>query len=214
MFSCKKLNVLIDNKVIVKNFDYEFLPGFYSLTGSNGAGKTSFALGLAGHYSYKTTGEAIIDGVNILALPIHERIKAGLFVSLQKPVGLVGISVLNFLRSTTKMDSGELIKKAKELAELVGLPVADLQKPINVEFSGGEAKKLEFIQMCMHDNKVIVLDEIDSGLDQKTKLKIKEYLKKIVQDKVCIIISHQDDFLSEVSFNANLNIVNGEVHVK
>ncbi len=144
--------------------------------GPNGAGKSTLGYVLAGRAGYEATGGRVtLDGTDLLALDAHERAAAGLFLGLQYPVEIPGVSNLTFLRTAlnaqrrargeAEASGAEFMKLVKAQAEGFGLSLDMLKRPVNVGFSGGEKKRNEMVQMAVLGPKLAVLDETDSGLD-------------------------------------------------
>ncbi len=148
----------------------------HAIMGPNGAGKSTLSYVLAGRAGYTVTaGSVSFDGTDLLGLEPHERAAAGVFLGLQYPVEIPGVSNLMFLRTALnaqrtlrgeKEASGaEFMKLAKAAAEALGLPYEMLKRSVNQGFSGGEKKRNEMVQMAVLEPKLAVLDETDSGLD-------------------------------------------------
>ena len=130
-----------------------------ALMGPNGSGKTSLALGIIGHKNYPLAGKVILDGEDISRLPIDQRVKKGLFLAWQNPVGVRGVSVRQMLKTIGKAE--DLEKTARQLR--IGKHL--LTRDININFSGGEKKKIQLLEMAVLQPKYAILDEIDSGMD-------------------------------------------------
>lgn len=144
----------------------------HAIMGPNGSGKSTTAYAIAGHPKYTiTSGQVLLDGVDITDATADERAREGLFLAMQYPVEVPGVSVTNFLRTAKTAVDGEAPKLrawAKKLKEVTAkLRVDDdfVKRDLNVGFSGGEKKRTEVLQMELLEPKVAVLDETDSGLD-------------------------------------------------
>ena len=148
----------------------------HAIMGPNGAGKSTLSYVLAGRAGYAVTGGRVtLDGTDLLALEAHERAAAGLFLGLQYPVEIPGVSNLTFLRTAlnaqrrargeAEASGAEFLKLVKARAEDFGLSLDMLKRAVNVGFSGGEKKRNEMVQMAVLAPRVAVLDETDSGLD-------------------------------------------------
>ncbi len=148
----------------------------HAIMGPNGAGKSTLSYVLAGRAGYTVTGgNVMLDGTDLLALDAHERAAAGLFLGLQYPVEIPGVSNLTFLRTAlnaqrraraeAEASGAEFLKLVKREAEGFGLSLDMLKRAVNVGFSGGEKKRNEMVQMAVLAPRVAVLDETDSGLD-------------------------------------------------
>ncbi|MDY5585175.1 MAG: Fe-S cluster assembly ATPase SufC [Arcanobacterium sp.] len=173
----KNLHVSVETeqgeKPILKGVDLTINDGeIHAIMGPNGSGKSTLAYAIAGHPKYTITeGEVLLDGENIVEMSADERARAGLFLAMQYPVEVAGVSVSNFLRSAKTAIDGEAPKLrewVKEMKEaMTNLKVVDdfANRDVNVGFSGGEKKRLEILQMELLKPKFAVLDETDSGLD-------------------------------------------------
>lgn len=144
----------------------------HAIMGPNGSGKSTLAYSLAGHPKYEVTGgEVTLDGKDLLAMTVDERARAGLFLAMQYPVEVPGVSVANFLRTAKTAIDGQAPKLrtwAGELKTAMGqlqMDPAFAQRNVNEGFSGGEKKRHEIVQLELLKPKFAVLDETDSGLD-------------------------------------------------
>ncbi|HSI20126.1 MAG TPA: Fe-S cluster assembly ATPase SufC [Verrucomicrobiae bacterium] len=177
MFSVKNLSVTVEGNAILREFSLSTEKGsVHALMGPNGSGKSTLAHALAGHPSYEVTGgEALLGDVNILELSPSERAQAGVFLAFQYPAAIPGVSVSHFLRlavqslqkarGETPVGVAPFIRELRERMKLLGIPLSFAERSVNDGFSGGEKKRLEMLQMLMLKPKVVILDEIDSGLD-------------------------------------------------
>ncbi|GGK24029.1 ABC transporter ATP-binding protein [Pilimelia terevasa] len=144
----------------------------HAIMGPNGSGKSTLAYSVAGHPRYEITGgEVVLDGEDVLAMSVDERARAGMFLAMQYPVEVPGVSVANFLRTAKTAVDGEAPKLRTWAGELRGamerlhMDPAMAQRNVNEGFSGGEKKRHEIVQMELLRPKVAILDETDSGLD-------------------------------------------------
>lgn len=171
----RDLNVEINGTPILKDFSLSIPKGeVHALMGPNGTGKSTLAKALAGHEDYEiTSGEILLDGVNIVGMEADEISRAGLFMAFQYPSEIPGVSIANFIRAalTARLEEGQTFKATdyyKELyAEMDKLKI-DRQftsRSVNEGFSGGEKKRCEILQMAMLKPLYAILDETDSGLD-------------------------------------------------
>lgn len=142
--------------------------------GPNGTGKSTLSSAIMGHPSYEVTkGEVLLDGVNILELEVDERAKAGLFLAMQYPSEITGVTNADFMRSAinAKREEGQeinlmqFIKKLDKNMDFLDIDKDMAQRYLNEGFSGGEKKRNEILQLMMLEPKFAILDEIDSGLD-------------------------------------------------
>ncbi|MCG7277466.1 Fe-S cluster assembly ATPase SufC [Corynebacterium imitans] len=144
----------------------------HAIMGPNGSGKSTLAYTLAGHPKYEVTeGEVLLDGENILDMEIDERARAGLFLAMQYPVEVPGVSSSNFMRSAVTAVRGEAPKLREWVAELnearnsLQMDESFSERSVNEGFSGGEKKRHEVMQLALMKPKFAVMDETDSGLD-------------------------------------------------
>jgi Fe-S cluster assembly ATP-binding protein len=160
-------------KEILKGVDLTVSTGeTHAIMGPNGSGKSTLAYAIAGHPKYEiTSGSVTLDGQDLLALTVDERARAGLFLAMQYPVEVPGVSMANFLRSAATAVRGEAPKLRTWVKE-VKAAMADLdidpdfaERSVNEGFSGGEKKRHEVLQLALLKPKFAILDETDSGLD-------------------------------------------------
>ncbi len=144
----------------------------HAIMGPNGSGKSTLAYALAGHPRYEVTGgSATLDGQDLLEMSVDERARAGLFLAMQYPVEVPGVSVANFLRTAKTALDGEAPKlrtwagELKSAMERLGLDAGFTQRNVNEGFSGGEKKRHEIVQLELLNPQFAILDETDSGLD-------------------------------------------------
>ncbi|HEX7589715.1 MAG TPA: Fe-S cluster assembly ATPase SufC, partial [Demequinaceae bacterium] len=160
-------------KPILRGVDLTIRSGeTHAIMGPNGSGKSTLAYSLAGHPKYKVTdGSVTLDGRDVLAMKVDERARAGLFLAMQYPVEVPGVSVSNFLRTAKTAVAGEApklrtwIKEVKEAMDNLKMDPAFAERNVNEGFSGGEKKRHEILQMELLAPKFAILDETDSGLD-------------------------------------------------
>jgi Fe-S cluster assembly ATP-binding protein len=144
----------------------------HALMGPNGSGKSTLAYSIAGHPKYTVTGGSVtLDGEDVLAMSVDQRARAGLFLAMQYPVEVPGVSVSNFLRSAKTAVDGEApklrtwVKEVKEAMERLSVDPSFAERSVNEGFSGGEKKRHEILQLELLKPRIAVLDETDSGLD-------------------------------------------------
>ena len=171
----KDLHVSIEDKEILKGVNLTINTGeIHAIMGPNGTGKSTLSSAIMGHPSFEVNqGEVILDGVNILELEVDERAKAGLFLAMQYPSEITGVTNADFMRSAinAKREEGEeinlmqFIKKLDKEMDYLDIDQDMAQRYLNEGFSGGEKKRNEILQLMMLEPKFAILDEIDSGLD-------------------------------------------------
>lgn len=173
----KNLHVSVETdqgtKSILKGVDLVIRSGeTHAIMGPNGSGKSTLAYSIAGHPKYTVTdGEILLDGENVLEMSVDERARAGLFLAMQYPVEIPGVSVSNFLRTAKTAIDGEApairtwIQEVRGAMDSLKMDPAFTERNVNEGFSGGEKKRHEILQMELLKPKFAVLDETDSGLD-------------------------------------------------
>jgi len=167
------LHVAVGDKQILNGVDLTVEPGrVHALMGPNGSGKSTLAYALAGHPRYRVTGGKVsFKGEDVLGLKPDERARLGMFLAMQYPVEVPGVSVTNFLRTAINAFRGEDVpvrEFARELREQMRLLDMDpkfAERSLNEGFSGGEKKRHEILQMALLRPELAILDETDSGLD-------------------------------------------------
>jgi Fe-S cluster assembly ATP-binding protein len=144
----------------------------HAIMGPNGSGKSTLAYSVAGHPKYTVTGGAVtLDGEDVLAMSVDERARAGLFLAMQYPVEVPGVSVSNFLRTSATAVRGEApklrtwVKEMRGAMDQLAIDPAFAERSVNEGFSGGEKKRHEILQLELLQPKFAILDETDSGLD-------------------------------------------------
>ncbi|APT84796.1 Fe-S cluster assembly ATPase SufC [Corynebacterium aquilae] len=157
----------------------------HAIMGPNGSGKSTLSYTIAGHPKYEVTeGEVLLDGVNLLDLDVDERARAGLFLAMQYPVEVPGVSMANFLRTAATAVRGEApklrdwVKEVREAQEELSIDKAFSERSVNEGFSGGEKKRHEVLQLGLLKPKFAVLDETDSGLDVDALRVVSEGINK------------------------------------
>jgi len=144
----------------------------HAIMGPNGSGKSTMAYAIAGHPKYRVTqGSVTLDGEDVLAMSVDARARAGLFLAMQYPVEVPGVSVSNFLRTAVTAVRGEapklrtFVKELRASMDALSIDPGFAERNLNEGFSGGEKKRHEILQMQLLNPKIAILDETDSGLD-------------------------------------------------
>jgi Fe-S cluster assembly ATP-binding protein len=144
----------------------------HAIMGPNGSGKSTLSYAIAGHPKYQvTSGEVLLDGESVLDLTVDERARAGIFLAMQYPVEVPGVSMSNFLRTAVTAVRGEApqvrhwVKEVKQAMSELEIDPAFAERSVNEGFSGGEKKRHEILQLSLLKPKIAILDETDSGLD-------------------------------------------------
>jgi Fe-S cluster assembly ATP-binding protein len=179
----------------------------HAIMGPNGSGKTTLAYAIAGHPRYQVTqGSITLDGEDVLKLSVDARARAGLFLAMQYPVEVPGVTVSNFLRTAVTAVRGEAPKLRQFVKEL-NTSMADLamdpafaQRNLNEGFSGGEKKRHEILQLQLLDPKIAILDETDSGLDIDALRIVSAGINKFAEDREhgVLLITHYTRILQYV----------------
>ncbi len=200
----KDLRVSVDTedgpKEILKGVTLTIRDGeIHAIMGPNGSGKSTLAYSIAGHPKYAvTSGTVTLDGQDVLAMTVDERARAGLFLAMQYPVEIPGVSVANFLRTAKTAVDGVApklrtwVKDINAAMTQAGLDPTFSQRNVNEGFSGGEKKRHEIAQLELLDPKVAVLDETDSGLDIDALKVVSEGVNRFTAsgDKGLLLITH------------------------
>jgi Fe-S cluster assembly ATP-binding protein len=221
VFACHDIHVEVEGKEVVKGISLEIGRGQkHALMGPNGSGKSSFANALAGHPNYTiTSGQAYIEGTNLLEMDATERSRAGLFLAFQYPLAIPGVTVANFLRAALKARNGNdeesLRNFRKELMEKFQLLEVDksfANRYVNDGFSGGEKKRLEILQMAMLKPKIAILDETDSGLDiDALKVVSKGINSSTSGDEAILLVTHYQRILNYVKPDRVHVMIDGKI---
>jgi Fe-S cluster assembly ATP-binding protein len=189
-----------DLKPILSGVDLTVKAGeTHAIMGPNGSGKSTLAYSIAGHPKYQITdGTVTLDGEDVLAMTVDQRARAGMFLAMQYPVEVPGVSVANFLRTAKTAIDGEAPKLRTWTAELRGameklqMDPAFAQRNVNEGFSGGEKKRHEIMQLELLKPKVAILDETDSGLDIDALRIVSEGVNRVREtgDTGLLLITH------------------------
>jgi Fe-S cluster assembly ATP-binding protein len=211
MLEIRDLHATVDGKAILNGLNLSIGDGeVHAIMGPNGAGKSTLSYVLAGRAGYEVTGGSVtLAGQDLLALDAHERAAAGLFLGLQYPVEIPGVSNLMFLRTAlnaqrrmrgeAEASGAEFMKLIKAEAEQFGLSMDMLKRPVNVGFSGGEKKRNEMVQMAVLAPKMAVLDETDSGLDIDALRVVADGINRLrAPDRSTLLITHYQRLLDYV----------------
>lgn len=205
----KDLHVAIDDKEILKGVNLEMKTGeIHAIMGPNGTGKSTLSAAIMGNPNYEVTkGEILFDGKNILDLEVDERARLGLFLAMQYPSEIPGISNAEFMRAAInarreedeKISVMQFLKKLDKKMELLNMPEEMAERYLNEGFSGGEKKRNEILQLLMIEPTFAILDEIDSGLDiDALKVVAKGINEMRGEDFGALIITHYQRLLNYI----------------
>jgi Fe-S cluster assembly ATP-binding protein len=203
----RDLRVEVEDKEILHGVTLDLDKGkTLALMGPNGSGKSTLAYVIAGHPAYEVTGGQILfKGEDITEWTPDERARAGVFLAMQYPVEVPGVSVTNFLRTSVNARRGEELPVRQFMTELkeqmadLQVDQSFLQRSINEGFSGGEKKRFEILQMAMLTPEIAVLDETDSGLDIDALKIVSEGVNKLRGPELgTLIITHYTRILNYI----------------
>ncbi len=208
----KNLHVSVETeqgtKEILRGVDLVIKSGeTHAVMGPNGSGKSTLAYSIAGHPKYQVTkGEILLDGNNVLEMSVDERARAGLFLAMQYPVEIPGVSVSNFLRTAKTAVDGKApalrgwVADVKAAMEKLKMDSAFTERNVNEGFSGGEKKRHEILQMELLKPKMAILDETDSGLDVDALRVVAEGVNRITAENGMgvLLITHYTRILNYI----------------
>lgn len=192
----------------------------HAVMGPNGSGKSTLAYSIAGHPKYEITGgEVVLDGEDVLAMSVDERARAGLFLAMQYPVEIPGVSVSNFLRTAKTAIAGEApalrqwVGDLKKAMQNLRMDDSFTERNVNEGFSGGEKKRHEILQLELLKPKIAILDETDSGLDVDALRVVSEGVNraKAQQNLGVLLITHYTRILQYITPDFVHVIVNGQI---
>jgi Fe-S cluster assembly ATP-binding protein len=209
------------SKEILRGVDLTVRSGeTHAIMGPNGSGKSTLAYSIAGHPKYTVTGGSVIlDGVDVLEMSVDERAKAGLFLAMQYPVEVPGVSVSNFLRTAVTAIRGEAPKVRTWVGEVkaamasLNMDTAFSERNVNEGFSGGEKKRHEILQMELLRPKIAILDETDSGLDVDALRIVSEGVNRVKSnsDLGVMLITHYTRILRYIKPDFVHVFANGKI---
>ena len=206
----KNLHVSIEDKEILKGVNLTLKTGeIHVIMGPNGTGKSTLSAAIMGNPNYEVTeGEILLDGVNVLELEVDERARLGLFLAMQYPSEIAGITNAEFMRAAinAKRDENDkisvmnFIKKLDEKMALLNMPEEMAERYLNEGFSGGEKKRNEILQLLMLEPTFAILDEIDSGLDIDALRVVAKGINEMRGDNFgSLIITHYQRLLNYIT---------------
>ncbi|WP_079526948.1 MULTISPECIES: Fe-S cluster assembly ATPase SufC [Halobacillus] len=206
----KDLHVEIEGQQILKGVNLTITGGeFHAVMGPNGTGKSTLASAVMGHPKYEVTqGEILLDGKDVLEMEVDERAQAGLFLAMQYPSEISGVTNSDFLRSAinAQREEGDEISLMKFIKEMdATMDTLDMdknmaQRYLNEGFSGGEKKRNEILQLMMVQPAIAILDEIDSGLDIDALKVVAKGINQMRNDSFgCLMITHYQRLLNYIT---------------
>ena len=192
-------------KQIIKGLSLSINPGeIHAIMGPNGSGKSTLSHVLMGRPGYTVTqGEITLDGANLVGLETWERANLGLFLVLQYPVEIEGVSASNIIEASQLSQSDdfdEVLRQASQEAENLGIPLDHLDRGVNLDMSGGEKKRLETLQLVTLKPSIAVLDELDSGLDVDGLRVVSNRVERLTEEEGLgvLVITHYSRLLEEL----------------
>lgn len=208
-------------KEILRGVDLTVKSGeTHAIMGPNGSGKSTLAYSIAGHPKYTITGGTVtLDGEDVLAMKVDERARAGLFLAMQYPVEVPGVTVSNFLRTAKTAIDGQApklrtwVKDVKGAMEDLRMDPAFAERNVNEGFSGGEKKRHEILQMELLKPKIAILDETDSGLDVDALRIVSEGVNRVKEgtDVGVLLITHYTRILRYIKPDFVHVFVDGQI---
>ncbi len=211
VMNIKNLHAKIGTKEILKGLNLELEEGkVHAIMGPNGAGKSTLSKAITGHYDIEVTdGEIDYKGQNIVDWEPEDRALEGIFLSFQNPVEIPGVNNAYFLRTAVnakrkyegkeELNAAEFLREMKKLVEELGMKPEMISRSLNEGFSGGEKKRNEILQMMMLEPDLIILDEIDSGLDIDALRAVSEGINKMKDGKRSfLVITHYSRILDYI----------------
>lgn len=216
----KDLHIKVEQKEILKGLNIQLERGkIYALMGPNGAGKSTLAYAIMGHPRFRVSnGRITFKGEDITELSPSERARRGIFLAFQYPVEIPGITLFNFLRMISNIKDNKNIspikfsKLLKDKLKLLNLDEDFIKRYLNEGFSGGEKKKSEILQMAIVNPELIILDEIDSGLDIDAIRVVSGMIKNLFnKDMTVLMITHYQRLLDYIKPDSILVMVDGRI---
>ena len=221
LLQVKNLSVSVEDKDILKGLNLEVRKGeTHVLMGPNGAGKSTLGNALMGNPNYIVkSGDIIFNGKSILDEPVNQRAKDGMFMSIQNPLEVPGISLSNFIRNALENRTGERIrlwdfrKKIAAAMDVLQMDHSYAERDLNVGFSGGEKKKAEILQLLMLNPSLAILDETDSGLDVDAVRTVSAGVSRFMEEggRSLLIITHSTRILASLPVDRTHVLVAGRL---
>ncbi len=216
MLTLKNFTAKAGKKTILKNINLNLEKNkIYALMGPNGSGKSTLAYAIMGHPNYRLDKKSriIFRGKPIQNISADERARRGIFLSFQTPFSLAGVTIYQLLQAAQgdKNDPRELKSKIEEVATALKIEKNLLERPLNKSTSGGEKKKLELLQAAILSPHLLILDEVDTGVDVDALKTIAGFLKKQQKNKTYLVITHYNRILKYLKADQVLVMVDGRI---
>jgi Fe-S cluster assembly ATP-binding protein len=224
MLEIKNLHVAVDGKEILKGLSLRVDAGeVHAIMGPNGSGKSTLSYVLAGRAGYEITeGSILYRGEDLAALAPEERAAKGVFLAMQYPVEIPGVTTMMFLKSAinaqrrargeAELDAVAVLKTVRKKASALNVSEEMLKRALNVGFSGGEKKRLEILQMALFEPKLAILDETDSGLDIDALRLVAEGVNALRSpERAMLLITHYQRLLDYIVPDRIHVLANGRI---
>ncbi|MES2254845.1 MAG: Fe-S cluster assembly ATPase SufC [Pseudomonadota bacterium] len=224
MLDIKNLHVAVGGKEILKGLNLKVDAGqVHAIMGPNGSGKSTLSYVLAGRAGYEITeGSISYNGEDLAALPPEVRAAKGVFLAMQYPVEIPGVTTMMFLKSAlnaqrrsrgeSEMDAIGILKTVRKKASALNVSEEMLKRALNVGFSGGEKKRLEILQMALFEPKLAILDETDSGLDIDALRLVAEGVNGLrAPERAMLVITHYQRLLDYIVPDRIHVLANGRI---
>lgn len=224
MLEIKDLHVTVGGNEILKGLSLSVNAGeVHAIMGPNGSGKSTLSYVLAGRAGYDiTSGTITYKGVDLSALAPEERAAKGVYLAMQYPVEIPGVTTLSFLkaalnaqrraRGDKEVDAITVLRQVREKAKTLNVPEEMLKRALNVGFSGGEKKRLEILQMALFEPALAILDETDSGLDIDALQLVAEGVNALRKpDRAMLVITHYQRLLNYIVPDRVHVLANGKI---
>jgi Fe-S cluster assembly ATP-binding protein len=212
LLEIRNLHVTVAGQEILRGLDLTVEAGdVHAVMGPNGSGKSTLAGTLAGYPAYTVTeGQVLYEGRDLLAMPTEERAREGVFLAMQYPIEIPGVSNAYFLkaglneirahRGLPELDAMEFLQLLREKLQLVEMDQSLMQRAVNQGFSGGEKKRNEILQMAVLEPKLAILDETDSGLDIDALRIVASGVERLrTPDRAMILVTHYQRLLNYIT---------------
>ena len=223
MLEIRNLKATVEKKKILNGLNLHIKPGeVHALMGPNGSGKSTLSNILSGKKGYETSGDVFYENKNLFDLEIEERAHKGLFLAFQYPLEIPGVNNNNFLKTSLnairkargekELDAIEFLKIIKQKAKDLKFEEKNLNRQLNVGFSGGEKKKNEILQMSILNPKLSILDETDSGLDIDALRVVADGVNSLrKKNNAFLIITHYQRLLDYIKPDFVHVLMNGKI---
>jgi Fe-S cluster assembly ATP-binding protein len=212
LLEIRSLHVSVEGKEILRGLDLTVEAGeVHAVMGPNGSGKSTLAGTLAGYPAYTvTSGQVLYEGRDLLAMPTEERAREGVFLALQYPIEIPGVSNAYFLRAglneirahhgLPELDAMDFLQLLREKLKVVEMDQSLMQRAVNQGFSGGEKKRNEILQMAVLEPKLAILDETDSGLDIDALRIVASGVERLrTPERAMILVTHYQRLLNYIT---------------